>query len=127
MHAASVSVRTAAPLMDMAPQPAIAPLPVYDVSPLDQNIRRALMRWADTAGWTFGAAHWTVDIDIPIVGSARFESGFKQAVQALLASTELGGSPLQACFYSNKVLRRSEEHTSELQSLMRISYAVFCL
>src|SRR3546814_2682655 len=25
------------------------------------------------------------------------------------------------------VRRRSEEHTSELQSLMRISYAVFCL
>src|SRR3546814_5431090 len=25
------------------------------------------------------------------------------------------------------VLSRSEEHTSELQSLMRISYAVFCL
>src|SRR3546814_8245394 len=26
-----------------------------------------------------------------------------------------------------EVARRSEEHTSELQSLMRISYAVFCL
>src|SRR3546814_10869544 len=26
-----------------------------------------------------------------------------------------------------EVLPRSEEHTSELQSLMRISYAVFCL
>src|SRR3546814_1239575 len=26
-----------------------------------------------------------------------------------------------------RVLPRSEEHTSELQSLMRISYAVFCL
>src|SRR3546814_9751107 len=26
-----------------------------------------------------------------------------------------------------KISRRSEEHTSELQSLMRISYAVFCL
>src|SRR3546814_2281341 len=26
-----------------------------------------------------------------------------------------------------RVLWRSEEHTSELQSLMRISYAVFCL
>src|SRR3546814_5291797 len=25
------------------------------------------------------------------------------------------------------ILKRSEEHTSELQSLMRISYAVFCL
>src|SRR3546814_4936957 len=27
----------------------------------------------------------------------------------------------------NRMKRRSEEHTSELQSLMRISYAVFCL
>src|SRR3546814_4606641 len=29
--------------------------------------------------------------------------------------------------YSNTPVGRSEEHTSELQSLMRISYAVFCL
>src|SRR3546814_4006058 len=28
---------------------------------------------------------------------------------------------------AGRVLERSEEHTSELQSLMRISYAVFCL
>src|SRR3546814_4983630 len=28
---------------------------------------------------------------------------------------------------SPEKVRRSEEHTSELQSLMRISYAVFCL
>src|SRR3546814_10801602 len=27
----------------------------------------------------------------------------------------------------DEIIRRSEEHTSELQSLMRISYAVFCL
>src|SRR3546814_2435228 len=27
----------------------------------------------------------------------------------------------------SSTMRRSEEHTSELQSLMRISYAVFCL
>src|SRR3546814_9657325 len=30
-------------------------------------------------------------------------------------------------FVSMRLLMRSEEHTSELQSLMRISYAVFCL
>src|SRR3546814_4070432 len=30
-------------------------------------------------------------------------------------------------FEQNQVEARSEEHTSELQSLMRISYAVFCL
>src|SRR3546814_3871633 len=29
--------------------------------------------------------------------------------------------------YGKAPLNRSEEHTSELQSLMRISYAVFCL
>src|SRR3546814_2784055 len=34
----------------------------------------------------------------------------------------------RACRPVNKVADgRSEEHTSELQSLMRISYAVFCL
>src|SRR3546814_5820102 len=29
--------------------------------------------------------------------------------------------------HSRRIAPRSEEHTSELQSLMRISYAVFCL
>src|SRR3546814_1726901 len=29
--------------------------------------------------------------------------------------------------FQRQVIGRSEEHTSELQSLMRISYAVFCL
>src|SRR3546814_1986767 len=31
-----------------------------------------------------------------------------------------------ATHHATKRARRSEEHTSELQSLMRISYAVFC-
>src|SRR3546814_3863562 len=37
--------------------------------------------------------------------------------------------PGQDCAATNSTIRRlrSEEHTSELQSLMRISYAVFCL
>src|SRR3546814_10834375 len=30
-------------------------------------------------------------------------------------------------FFPSNIAQRSEEHTSELQSLMRISYAVFCL
>src|SRR3546814_1061946 len=33
----------------------------------------------------------------------------------------------EVVFPSDDFKRRSEEHTSELQSLMRISYAVFCL
>src|SRR3546814_2683703 len=37
------------------------------------------------------------------------------------------GHVLGKLFPCLKRFRRSEEHTSELQSLMRISYAVFCL
>src|SRR3546814_10881791 len=33
----------------------------------------------------------------------------------------------RVAFSCSRRRRRSEEHTSELQSLMRISYAVFCL
>src|SRR3546814_15246185 len=40
------------------------------------------------------------------------------------ASTMLNESGL---WNPDAIERRSEEHTSELQSLMRISYAVFCL
>src|SRR3546814_4963038 len=45
-----------------------------------------------------------------IVGTLQFA-----AVRAFLKS------------FDTKRIMRSEEHTSELQSLMRISYAVFCL
>src|SRR3546814_6661136 len=48
------------------------------------------------------------------------------------ATTALGVMPeprllLTAALLIADELARSEEHTSELQSLMRISYAVFCL
>src|SRR3546814_127924 len=39
----------------------------------------------------------------------------------------LAGERCVAKIVPNGKIRRSEEHTSELQSLMRISYAVFCL
>src|SRR3546814_4170729 len=35
--------------------------------------------------------------------------------------------PIMPMLVMTPIPRRSEEHTSELQSLMRISYAVFCL
>src|SRR3546814_2020848 len=44
------------------------------------------------------------------------------------AGVDLGAGPgLVALHGDNGAGKRSEEHTSELQSLMRISYAVFCL
>src|SRR3546814_8501902 len=41
--------------------------------------------------------------------------------------TLFGASGVSAGIGASSVGARSEEHTSELQSLMRISYAVFCL
>src|SRR3546814_8123688 len=41
------------------------------------------------------------------------------------AAVQLANDMIRFCFHSTH--SRSEEHTSELQSLMRISYAVFCL
>src|SRR3546814_4168790 len=46
--------------------------------------------------------------------------GFADALRGL-------GHSLETDERLNGAVNRSEEHTSELQSLMRISYAVFCL
>src|SRR3546814_7888170 len=47
----------------------------------------------------------------------------------LTGNPSLPNPPLEGEGFGSAVLEgeRSEEHTSELQSLMRISYAVFCL
>src|SRR3546814_7057133 len=57
-----------------------------------------------------------------------------QAVRhSFLAGREIGGEPVRDFGRQTDEISpsvggiRSEEHTSELQSLMRISYAVFCL
>src|SRR3546814_8662304 len=41
--------------------------------------------------------------------------------------SELGALVVKTGKHTGRSAQRSEEHTSELQSLMRISYAVFCL
>src|SRR3546814_7888305 len=51
-------------------------------------------------------------------------------LQGFLCGQQLVVGPafqLVAFFIEQALVGRSEEHTSELQSLMRISYAVFCL
>src|SRR3546814_2718619 len=50
-----------------------------------------------------------------------------EELRALAAHARLGFSDAQIRGWFASAGLRSEEHTSELQSLMRISYAVFCL
>src|SRR3546814_3578796 len=70
--------------------------------------------------------------------------GLADAEEGIAAAEEIGGFAVHFCLSSwlrasplarapslargvPNSLMRSEEHTSELQSLMRIAYAVFCL
>src|SRR3546814_9751249 len=55
----------------------------------------------------------------------------KETISMTFFIKQLGGVTAKQGIHSPtrgiQVMIRSEEHTSELQSLMRISYAVFCL
>src|SRR3546814_2615221 len=52
----------------------------------------------------------------------------RAAIAAAVSRAHLvNGAVLVPGAAAPKLVTRSEEHTSELQSLMRISYAVFCL
>src|SRR3546814_7114162 len=54
----------------------------------------------------------------------------RQDPGSAIEAVELGGrGPVRCAIFGEMVKKqpRSEEHTSELQSLMRTSYAVFCL
>src|SRR3546814_2605744 len=68
-------------------------------------------------------------VDPDRIGIAGYSRG-SQMVNVAMTQSEMfraassgDGNYLEPASYSD----RSEEHTSELQSLMRISYAVFCL
>src|SRR3546814_10701592 len=87
------------------------------------------------------ARSYASDALLPRVTSAFLDERFDREIMSamgalgLLGATidpEYGGAGLNYVSYgliAREVERvdRSEEHTSELQSLMRISYAVFCL
>src|SRR3546814_9215447 len=60
---------------------------------------------------------------IEIVGVVANPDVLRPAVTLLI----LASNAQRRLAIDNRQVQRSEEHTSELQSLMRISYAVFCL
>jgi len=84
---------------------AVAPLPqAWPVSPADKTMRDVISSWSKLSGYTFEREHWTVPVDLPIIGSDTFYGDYRTAVRALVASSELGDTPLQACFYINNVV-----------------------
>src|SRR3546814_4156346 len=72
--------------------------------------------------FVLGDHHFTLAVYADSVKGLRDHMSVARAALAdtgMVAARE--GAALEAAYW------RSEEHTSELQSLMRISYAVFCL
>src|SRR3546814_2538228 len=55
------------------------------------------------------------------------ETHMKRRIAALVALASMTTAITAPVLAAPPPFERSEEHTSELQSLMRISYAVFCL
>src|SRR3546814_1159283 len=67
---------------------------------------------------------WRIESDARGAVQTHYRIRAAASPEALAADDLLWDSGRVA---SGALLDRSEEHTSELQSLMRISYAVFCL
>src|SRR3546814_3512386 len=57
----------------------------------------------------------------------RARHGVANPNLGLIAQLSAAGVQVLVCGQALRARQRSEAHTSELQSLMRISYAVFCL
>src|SRR3546814_2688884 len=66
-------------------------------------------------------------VDPAEIDDVVFGAALPQGVQHTVGRTAALRAGLPITVSGMTIDRRSEEHTSELQSLMRISYAVFCL
>src|SRR3546814_9581543 len=66
-----------------------------------------------------------IAVGIAVLAAAKKEDRLRREEQA--REREEARRQRELVLRSRHVEERSEEHTSELQSLMRISYAVFCL
>src|SRR3546814_8465662 len=76
------------------------------------------------------AADWRSRDAVPLHADAAFELQVTDTGQSFRVELPMRGhARVLAATDADSATRfsRSEEHTSELQSLMRISYAVFCL
>src|SRR3546814_6079291 len=86
----------------------------------------------ETAQGAINQAGDAVDSAQQAAGEAAQEAMSQAQQQAAQAQQQVNDAAQQGLAQANEAATqaqqaRSEEHTSELQSLMRISYAVFCL
>src|SRR3546814_9155567 len=99
--------------------------PLHDLGPSEQAAEAArslAVEWS-TAQRRRGECRFEVVLDVRQHGRLERLSDHTPTIEA-----ERCGAPFDQRLHADTCsAERSEEHTSELQSLMRISYAVFCL
>src|SRR3546814_3563863 len=101
-----------------------------------KRARFGAMQWGAIAaslalGLTIGLRPWLPTEPVAVQGGALVAAGpLSEALDTQLASNQPANAPVRIGLSfrdrTGRYCRRSEEHTSELQSLMRNSYAVFC-
>src|SRR3546814_10291598 len=91
--------------------------------------RKKRGRWGGCLPWAIiGAVLFTIFAIWKFPSfKAQAELGSAYAARVGCSCRYVQGRSLESCQSDFEPGMRSEEHTSELQSLMRISYAVFCL
>src|SRR3546814_3095413 len=90
---------------------------------LDVNDTWLAAEWghpSDNLGGILATADW---LSRTAVANGKVPLTMHDVLDAMIRAHEIQG----IMALENSFNKRSEEHTSELQSLMRISYAVFCL
>src|SRR3546814_9033605 len=134
---ALVLVRIAWRLYAGTPKP-VAGTPTWQlrIASITHFLLYALLLAMPLSGWLYDSAsglrpfHWYGLVDMPKLsapneGLAELSNDAHELLfWVLVALVVMHAS---AAFYHHMFQNRSEEHTSELQSLMRISSAVFCL
>src|SRR3546814_9440478 len=96
------------------------PLSLHDALPIS-TAARMMRAWPDRFSDSTGLRLCGI-AEEPFCPGAKNSSASRTSVRCRWRISVASRSTPEAM-----TARRSEEHTSELQSLMRISYAVFCL
>src|SRR3546814_6052615 len=93
--------------------------------PLSADTGRALIAREQDMG------RWTLQAQLALASTGAYELDLRFVDEGGAPASMPGSPTVRVSSLDHDMgitsLPRSEEHTSELQSLMRISYAVFCL
>src|SRR3546814_1829902 len=92
-----------------------------DIRPQDDLFGHVNGRWLEETEIPSDRSSWGPFVQLADVAEEQVRVIIEDLAAAEPSKLSESGAKINALF------TRSEEHTSELQSLMRISYAVFCL